>query len=163
MSTYSKLEFAPAHRPGEKLGKYGYKTQRHFLDLLIDGESLYEAIKARQLDNISPFWLEEAAGDPSRSTGIESAERLMLIKPADFPNDRRSLFICPECGDLGCGAVSVVVEMTDESIVWREFGYENNWENKVLSSSFKELGPFTFRPTEYLEMLNDIVARLRRS
>jgi hypothetical protein len=38
------------------------------------------------------------------SETLKAVDRLLLMSDADFPNDRRSLFVCAECGDLGCGA-----------------------------------------------------------
>jgi hypothetical protein len=35
--------------------------------------------------------------------------RLLLSEKADLPNGRRSFFVCSECGDLGCGAITAVV------------------------------------------------------
>jgi hypothetical protein len=43
------------------------------------------------------------------------------------------MFICSEGGDLGCGAITVIVEKHNGAIVWRNFGYENNYENEVCS------------------------------
>jgi hypothetical protein len=29
------------------------------------------------------------------------------------------LYVCAECGDLGCGGVTAVVELTPDTVLWR--------------------------------------------
>jgi hypothetical protein len=161
MSTFSKLELAPACRPGELFPGGSYKTERRFLDFVVDGRSLYDVIRSKNVDNISPLWIGEADPNGARVAAIISAKRLMLMEPADFPNNRRSLFICAECGDLGCGAVSVLVERLDDTITWRDFGYEKNWEEKLWTENYEDMGPFTFRSSEYYQVLNDVISQLQ--
>jgi len=90
----------------------------------------------------------------------EAVLRLLLQAPGDFPNNRRALFICPECGDLGCGAISAVIEKVDATFVWREFGYENNWEDGVQRDEYNALGPFVFSCEAYENALREAHGRL---
>ena len=158
---FSNLQFVQALRPFEQPQDGCYKTERHFLDFVVDKISLYGAIKAKNVDNISPFWIGSDVPEPMKEVGIKSAQRLMLIGPADFPNNRRSLFICAECGDLSCGAISIIVESSNNAFVWRDFGYENDWEGKVLTEPYSDLGPFTFRSGEYVSALDDVVRQIQ--
>jgi hypothetical protein len=87
--------------------------------------------------------------------------RLLLREQADLPDKRRSLFICSECGDLGCGAITVVVEKHDGAIVWKNFGYENNYEKEVLLDEYRSIGPFTFNAMEYERVLLVGITRLK--
>jgi hypothetical protein len=59
---------------------------------------------------------------------LTAVDRLLLTSEADFPNERRSLFVCAECGDLGCGAVTLSVTRVGGKVVWSDFGYENTYE-----------------------------------
>lgn len=34
------------------------------------------------------------------------------------------IYVCKECGDIDCGAVTVKVEKRDELILWSNFAYE---------------------------------------
>jgi len=76
------------------------------------------------------------AGDES----LRAANILLLIENADRPHDRRSLFICSECGDLGCGATSCVIVKEGNAIVWKEFGLQNNYEDVVEQVLLRAIG-----------------------
>ena len=115
-------------------------TSREYLDFVIDGEPLSKRIGGDLASCIGWFTPEENA---------KALGRLLLEEPADFPNDRRSLYVCPECGDLGCGAVSVVIEAAGDQIIWRDFGFQNNYEDKVDSRGFGGVGPLVFNKAEY--------------
>lgn len=141
----SVLEFVPACRPGEKSAKGG-KTERHFLDFVVDSTSLYQTLSlSKGLDLISPLWLDEQLA----ALSLEAIKGLLLEGQADFPNNRRALFICPECGDLGCGAVTAIIEREERNIVWRGFGYENTYEEEVFTKDHIEIGPITFDAKQY--------------
>ena len=117
----------------------GAQTARRFLDFVIDGQSFYEEVG----DLVSPFgWLAPVG---SR----KAADRFLLREDADFPNERRSIYVCPECADLGCGAVSAVIERIDNTVVWRDFGYENDYDENVHLEDYKNFGPFVFNLSDY--------------
>jgi hypothetical protein len=88
---------------------------------------------------------------------------LLLTEKADLPNNRRSLFICSECGDLGCGAITAAVVKERDTITWKDFGYENNYEDAVLLEKYKSLGPFTFKTEQYEGTLLQAIERLTGS
>jgi hypothetical protein len=88
---------------------------------------------------------------------------LLLNAKADLPNDRRSFFVCSECGDLGCGAITAVVEREGETITWKTFGYENTYEDKILLDAYSTFGPFTFNATDYERTLVQAMNLLRRA
>jgi hypothetical protein len=65
-------------------------------------------------------------------------------------------FVCPECGDLGCG-VTVAVQREGSTITWSDFRWEVNWfdpENPDAFTKSFELGPFRFDYNEYAGVLN---------
>ena len=93
------FELAPAIRAGVTHPDGTFKSQRHFLDFLIDGHSLWEQLK--KPDMVSVLCSEYAA--KSHDESVKAVNRLLLLEKADHPNDRRTLFICSEYGDLGCG------------------------------------------------------------
>ncbi len=117
----------------------GAQTPRKFLDFVIDGESFYEKMGGE----ISPLgWFVPEQNQIA-------VNRFLLIESPDFPDNRRNIYVCPECGDLGCGAVSAVIEEIEGRIVWRDFGYENNYDGNVLFEDYREIGPFSFEKEEY--------------
>lgn len=125
----------------------GGRTQRDFLDFVIDGQPL-SAIVGDQISCLGWFVPDENA---------KAARRLLLEEPADLPDNRRSLYVCPECGDLACGAVSLVVEPVGNKIIWRDFGYENNHEAEVRADGLEDLGPFVFNRTEYENVIKQAI------
>ena len=109
----------------------------------MNGQSLWEAL-GKKHDIVSVVCAEFSVEETAKAVN-----RLLLADAADLPKDRRSLFICPECGDLGCGALTLEVDKENGQIAWKNFGYENNWEDKVELSAYAEIGPFTFDAEKY--------------
>jgi hypothetical protein len=122
----------------------GSKTARSFLDFTIDGDPLHERL-AQPLDLISVLWLDHPAPEERQ----KAVRRLLKLAPGDFPDDRVALYICPECGDLGCGAISVEILISEDKVIWRDFGYENNYESVVTRDRYKSIGPFEFERAAY--------------
>lgn len=118
----------------------GGATERDYLDFVVDGRPLSELIDGDVISCLG--WL-----DPVENAA--AVRRLLLEEPADLPNGRRTLYVCPECADIGCGVVSLVVERGGETIVWRDFGYENNYEPGVRKEGYEGVGPFAFDRAEY--------------
>ena len=57
---------------------------------------------------------------------------------------------CPECADLGCGAVSAIIERQLDVIVWHSFGFETNYAPDQLAlASFDQIREFAFRADLY--------------
>lgn len=131
------------------------KSERHFLDFVIDGQSLWETL--RKPDMVSVLCAQYAEKEPANAIS-----RLLLNQKADLPNGRRSLFICAECGDLGCGAITAVVEKQAESFTWNDFGYENTYEDKISLDVYRTIGSFTFDAIKYEQALVQAMDLLRR-
>ena len=76
-------------------------------ELLIDGRTI-PAIFAKCAGKrfatlVSPLgWLDAAGGQVSLA-------RFLPEGPADFSNGHRAILVCRECGDFGCGALTVRV------------------------------------------------------
>jgi hypothetical protein len=143
----SKLELIPATRIGIKYPNGTYKSERNFLDFSINSQSLWEKVGTAR-DSISIFCREYVLNE-----SIKAVNRLLLIEEADFPNNRRSLFICSECGDRGCGAITALVQSEDGAFLWSDFGFENTYEHDIHLDKYKEVGPFTFDSASYSHAL----------
>ncbi len=115
------------------------RTQRDYLDFVVDGQPLSSMIS----DCVS------CLGWFNPEDNATAARRLILEEPADLPDNRRTLYVCPECADVGCGAISLVVEQVGDQIIWRDFGYENNYERVVQTEGFETGGPIVFDRGEY--------------
>jgi hypothetical protein len=89
------------------------------------------------------------------------AKQLLLQIPSDFVSGRVPLYVCGCCADLGCGAVTVQVEETDEGIIWRDIGYEGlDAEHHSQSPYMERTGPFLFVPSVYRTALLPYTAGL---
>lgn len=82
------------------------------------------------------------------------ARILSLLETSSFPSGRVPLFIC-FCGDLDCGALTVDISSTADTVRWSAFGSESTWEEGFYQSDhMKRTGPFTFERTAYLNALS---------
>ncbi len=121
-----------------------------YLDFVIDQRSLADHLLPKRtlpFDFISPFgW----PGDLGRDLAAAAAARLLRKAPPDLPTGRYSLLVCPECADLGCGAVSAIIERQHDLIVWHSFGFEtNSAPNQLDLESFVHVREFAFRADRY--------------
>lgn len=63
-----------------------------------------------------------------------------------MPTDRILLYVCSDCGDISCGALSAKIDFTENKIIWSDFAYENSIE---IVERYPEVGPFDFSKEEY--------------
>src|SRR5918993_1933708 len=109
------------------------RTKRRFLDFVIDGVPLSSRLT---VNSISPFgWLDAREQEAS-------IDRLLGKSPPDMPNGRNTLYVCPECADIGCGAVTLLIQIEPNHITWADFGFENDYEDVVQTLGFQDIGPF---------------------
>jgi hypothetical protein len=131
-----------------EIGKDGGKTKRVFLDFVVDGNALTERLGTEQ---ITPFALDIGIWPGSKAHNLKTVaveiNQLVSIDRPDFQPDRWALYKCAECGDLGCGAVSVRIEKSRNQIVWKDFAFQNNWEEEIRA--IPSLGPFIFDLNQY--------------
>jgi hypothetical protein len=118
-----QLQLAPLHRPGS-----AYKRERHTFDLVVNGISLFRETGASKSDMCGsladPHFEPEAArrfndevlGNLGAKLSVGGAHRV-------------ALFVCPECGDLGCGAVTALVSRRAHSVRWSDFAFENDYDS----------------------------------
>ena len=152
----ARLEFVPRvrHGFGDPGSDVPYKTERGFLDFVIDGVSLYDSIGS-QRDLVSVLW------NPPKvlAEANRAVRRLLLMEAGDASDGRVSLFVCPECGDLGCGAITARVEEGPLGIVWRDIGFENSYDLAIDLDSYANVGPFIFEPDVYAERLKALLQK----
>lgn len=149
------LTVVPATRIGIKYPNGAYKSERYFLDFVVNGHSLWQLVgKSRDMVSIlcREFVLDQT---------FKSVNRALLRQEGDLPDNRRSLFICSECGDIGCGAITARIVKEGDAILWRDFGFENNYQKHV--DPYKELGPFTFDAVSYERVLLQAIDALKLS
>jgi hypothetical protein len=58
------------------------------------------------------------------------------------------LYVCPECGDIDCGAVTANIQDLGDRIVWKDFGYETGGG---LTEEYLEIQPAAFERQGYFQ------------
>ena len=132
----------------------GARVERRFMEFVVDGERLGRVL--------GPFLgLTDVTADlvpvlvtnwPGAAVPAELDLLLGLGSTAEL-GGRTALYTCAECGDLGCGGVTAVVEVGERQVVWREFGYQNDYEPFDPDEVFAAVGPFVFGRREYSAVL----------
>jgi hypothetical protein len=140
-----RLRLIPAIRSGGRHADASWKTQQKFLDFVVNRQSLWQKV-GKPLDLVTVLALDEHVAPDKSALAVR---RLILKEPAELLGGRRQLLICPECGDIGCGAITASIEKDKTGIVWRSFGYENDDEQEVKFKSYEDVGPFTFEAADY--------------
>lgn len=119
-----------------------------FADLVIDSVSLYQRLK--EYDLVPAF-------------GYGNADQQKLITdyylfkyPFDYKYHRYPIMICPQCGDLDCGYISVAIDKEADIVEWSNFYLEHN--NLLLN-----IGPFHFEWDNYKSTIEKTfeIGRLR--
>ena len=109
-------------------------------------------VLASGIDNITPIWL---AGDDWCRTAVR---RLLGEAEPDAPDGRVTVYVCAECGDLGCGAITVVIERDNGAVRWRDWGYQKNYEEGFVAFDGPRM--VTFDAAQYDAVLRQALERL---
>jgi hypothetical protein len=134
MAKTSVLQLAWRKRAGG-----GGRTEREYLDFVVDGQPLSEKLGGDLASCLGWFVPAENA---------KVVNKLLLKEPADLPNNRHCLYVCPECGDLECGAITAVIERRGDEIIWCDFGFQSNPDKIRANQSFNDIS-FTFERAQY--------------
>ena len=125
----------------------GYPGLINYADIIIDGKSIFEMI-AHKYDFVS------CLGWGSIEFQENQIDRLLLRIDSDLPNNRNSIYICPACADLGCGAITVEIEMKENTVVWSKFGSQNNLEDELSKVYyFENIEKYEFDKNEYEDVI----------
>ncbi|MFJ3806686.1 oxidoreductase [Streptomyces sp. NPDC090073] len=157
-AAYATFGLAPAMRAGDVLADGGYRVHRDFVDFVVDGRPLL--FRLSDLDAVSPL-----ASDVPPAIFTAQVRALLLEAEPPLPDGRFVIYGCPECEDLGCGAVTAVIERDGEDYVWRDFAWQTEGRADLERNGYHGIGPFRFRGPEYraaLGALTDGSAAPRR-
>ncbi|KOV61934.1 hypothetical protein [Streptomyces sp. MMG1121] len=141
-AAYATFGLAPATRVGAVLADGGYQVHRDFVDFVVDGRPLL--FQLSDLDAVSPL-----ASDIPPTIFTEQVRALLLEAEPPLPDGRFVIYGCPECEDLGCGAVTAVIERDGEDYVWRDFAWQTDEHADLELNGYHGIGPFRFHGPEY--------------
>src|SRR5205807_1544048 len=94
-------------------------------EFILDGRPLLEHCEGatgQTFDLVSPF------GWTAPDYQLALAESLLLRRPPLLATGRQQFLVCPECADIGCGAITAAVRSEGGYFVWELFGYENDYD-----------------------------------
>jgi len=95
-------------------------------DFVVNGVSLFKVTQASRFDMCG--CLSDPRFEPELANRCNNTMAAMLTSDPPVGGARRvALFVCPECGDFACGAVTVLVSRSDLGIKWSDFEYENEY------------------------------------
>lgn len=138
------MTFQNAVRPGSS-SNGSTSVERCFADFRIDERSLLGILVTTDgghSDYMSGFvsgYLEQ---------NFRFLDSLVRCEQTQGEPCRVVIYICPECGDIGCGAYSVQIRSLGGEIIWEEFAYENGYEEPRM---IPDVGPFIFSSAHYVQ------------
>ncbi|MFD4256405.1 oxidoreductase [Streptomyces sp. NPDC058534] len=155
---YTTFGLAPATRAGGVRTDGDFQVHRDFVDFVVDGRPLL--FRLSDLGAVSPL-----ASDVPPAIFAAQVRGLLLETEAPLPGGRHVIYGCPECEDLGCGAVTAVILRDGDDFVWRDFAWQTGDHPDLERNSYQGIGPYRFAGAEYraaLAALLDGTARSRR-
>ncbi|MFF5920569.1 hypothetical protein ACFY8C_19835 [Streptomyces flavochromogenes] len=157
-AVYTTLDLAPAVLPdgdGVLPGAFARPRPRpEDVDLVVDGRALLHRLdESEGADTVSPL-----AGDLPPALRAEHVRALLdpaaaAGPAASLPGGRRVIYSCPDCEDLGCGAVTAVVEHDGEDVVWRDFAWQTGPTADPAREGYPGVGPYRFHRAAYRTVL----------
>jgi len=112
---------------------------------VVDGQSLFDTFGYPHLVSCLAWFPYPDVSD---------AEGLLVRRSDGRAEHRRALYVCAACGDIGCGAVTLVVEKNEDRIIWRNFAYQRSLDVKPADvDELKDIGPFIFDSAEYFSVV----------
>jgi hypothetical protein len=131
------------------IGEQKKKNERTYFDFIVSGQSLRTILNADNQGLISPF------GWGNNDYELEIIKEFRGQKIPQIPSKRLMIYVCADCGDIGCGAITADLEINDDKVIWKNFGYEDN-SSEIDFNSFKDIPPFEFKRADYFEKFKNI-------
>lgn len=85
-----------------------------------------------------------------RARARSAARQLRGAAPSELASGRVPIYVCAECGDLGCGAVTVRVTKLDDCFVWSELSIESYNTATPITWRVRDERDFYFATAHYL-------------
>lgn len=125
------------------------QTPREFFDFIVSGQSLRKILDIENADYISPLgWGINKEYD----NYILNVFRLK--EKSELSSGRTMLYVCPECGDIDCGAITAIIKDYDDRIIWTEFGFETEYNG--LTEKYDPVKQIEFKRAEYFDAFSKL-------
>lgn len=103
-------------------GNVTKRPESHYLAFMVDGQNLMQRLPVGRglVTPLNRAWLPSVNG---------AIEELLGKRPTDgLDAGRVALFVCGECGDLACGAVTATLRVEHDRVTWSDFAWDNGYE-----------------------------------
>lgn len=152
----SELALVPAVEVHTLLdGNITRHPETHFLDFVVDGRSIREMVDGGpgHVTELCRPWLHAVP---------ESVDRLLGRLGTDgLPENRVALLVCGVCGDLGCGAVTARLNLSQDQVSWSEFLWEGGVGDPTsIDVAHEGDGRIVFNRAGYEAMLTSAYERI---
>jgi hypothetical protein len=127
---------------GENIIKHGFES----IDFVIDGKSLLKILTENDGDNDYMGCFSKGLNELNKN----SKNKLLVKTEPETENGRVLIYVCPECADIGCGALCCKIKKENGKYIWNDFAYENGYEDEKI---YKNIGPFYFDEKTYEELI----------
>jgi hypothetical protein len=144
------LTLEQGNRKGENITNGTSKTERKYIDFIISGLSLGQSLGLPKLDLIGTFGWSQ-----NKEYENQQIDEFLGSKKPELRTGRTPFYICPECGDISCGAITAKIEVSDKWVIWKDFGFENDYSEPDFSD-YKAIGPFIFDKDEYFKIIGQL-------
>ena len=124
---------------------------KSFYDILIDNKSIFDELESDENNAcILGFYND-------KNLNIDIVNQFLKTKDSELQTGRTMLLVCRECGDIGCGAITLEIQKNKGSYVWKNFAHEND-SFELIETDFLDIEPKEFSKNEYENALNDLKA-----
>jgi len=120
---------------------------RIFYDVIVDGKSLFEQFIDAESDMVGNLGFYNNV-----DLNLKTIDEYQLKGKSELESGQNMLFVCRECGDIGCGAITVKVDQTENGITWSNYKWENGYEESY-ESDFIDFKTLEFEKNEYFKAL----------
>ena len=111
------LQLKWTHHPDNKF------SGRQYMDFIIVGQSLRDYLGLKNKSLVTPFGFF-----PSKEEQIRVLNEFRLHQKTQLSHNRIELYVCDECGDISCGAITAKIIDRGDRIVWTEFASQSDRE-----------------------------------
>jgi hypothetical protein len=125
------------------------QTPREYFDFFVSGISLKTTLNIETADYITLFgW----GTDQEYDRHVLNVFRLK--EKSQLDSGRVMIYVCPECGDIDCGAITATIKDFGDRIIWTDFGYETNYGG--LTETYDNVKPIEFERSSYFSAFSKI-------
>ncbi len=131
--------------------------ERKYIDFIVSGKSLSDIFNTKKLDMITTLgW------SSNTDYTFKTIREFLKQETPELETGRTIIYGCPECVDIGCGAITAEIIDNGNTIVWKNFAFENDYEGFSLDD-YKHIGQFEFDKHQYFTAFEKIKSQIEQT